>query len=229
MSEKMIYLSPSSQTENRYIHDNSISEAYVCRQIALMVLQKLKSLGLSKIRLAESNLTVAGRIKDSNNYLTNVHLCIHTNAGNGNGTEVYCYPGNKENVIVKSLYEEVGKVLGRKNGIRDNTSFAEIKKTSSLCVYMELEYHDHKTYAPLIVSHIEPYAEAITRGLLKGLYSLYPSDYERAWNWYNGLDTEPKTLYTVQCGAFKNRENAVALEGRLKDYGFDCFITEKEV
>lgn len=32
--------------------------------------------------------------------------------------------------------------------------------------------------------------------------------------------------YRVQCGAFKNRDNAVALKEKLEKLGFDCYITE---
>ena len=36
---------------------------------------------------------------------------------------------------------------------------------------------------------------------------------------------EKKTLYRVQAGAFSKRENALALQKKLQQAGFDCYVT----
>ena len=38
--------------------------------------------------------------------------------------------------------------------------------------------------------------------------------------------TSNKTIYRVQVGAYSKKENAIAMQKKLKDAGFDAFITK---
>ena len=38
--------------------------------------------------------------------------------------------------------------------------------------------------------------------------------------------TSDKTIYRVQVGAYSKKENAIAMQKKLKDAGFDAFITK---
>lgn len=160
-----VYISPSSQYNNKY-EFGDYTEGQVCHGIGSAVYTRLTARG-HDARVARTNLTYQERAAESNQYGPDVHLCIHTNAGGGDGTVVFCYPKNVNNPLVVSVYESVAKLSpGADDGIRPMTNLYEINKTKALCIYVEVEFHDRADLAEWIVSNIDPIAEAIVDGLI---------------------------------------------------------------
>lgn len=204
-----VYISPSSQTNNKYAY-GSYTEAQVCRKIGEYMYNRILDKYKDKItcKLASKSLDVSGRIEDSNNFGADLHYCIHTNAGGGDGTLVMCYPGFENNEYVARAYNAISSISpGKDDGIKSRTDLAEIVDTRAICVYVEIEFHDSPSLAKWIVGNMQKIGNALADSILG-----------------ESADVSRETLYKVQVGAFKNRENAEKLKSELRLKGYDAFI-----
>ena len=103
-----VYLSPSSQTGNRYTAQNT-TEAAICRKIAESLSNELARNGITH-KLATENLNVSERVRDSNISGAKYHICIHTNAGGGDGTVVFGWHTTLDDPVLKNVYAEVAAI-----------------------------------------------------------------------------------------------------------------------
>lgn len=214
-----VYLSPSSQEDNKYSYGNW-TEAQVCRKIAEYAKTALERNGF-RVKLAKAGLNIQQRIAESNDWGADVHQPIHTNAGGGDGTLVMCYTGCKNDKYVKNVYESVAELTPTKDdGIRVNTSLAEITGTTAMCVYVEVEFHDSSTTAKWIVNHMREIGEAIAKGYCKAEGKSYKS----GSNSSGGTTAEVGNLWRVQVGAYRDSKNASAQGEQLSKRGFDSYI-----
>lgn len=209
----MIYLSPSTQTDNRY--NNGIdNECDVCYSIAEMVYNTLKARGVS-VTLGAKHASLIERCNESDRVKADYHVCIHTNAGGGEGTRVYYYPSNRNDAVINRLLKEVGAVsCGTYDVMVGNSTFLEIKRPKAITCYLELEFHDK--YGQFIVDHKKDFADAIVRGILG-------EDKKVIDNKISGSDHK----YAVQIGEFRNREEAIKCAYELKEkYSLSSIIKE---
>ena len=213
-----IYISPSSQTANMYAGQN-ISEASVCRKIGEFLENALIRNGVT-VKLANENLTYQERVAESNAWGSDYHVAIHTNAGGGKGTRLFCTESTSNLDITKAVFESVSALTPTDpDRIVENYTLYEIKKTTMPCLYLEVEFHDNENLAKWILDNVENIGESICKGLVGEKYiGEQPTKEE--------VTTESK-LYRVQVGAFKNRDNAVRLLEQLTALGFPCYITKE--
>lgn len=208
-----VYLSPSSQTENKYAYGD-YTEAQVCRRIAEACSEALTRSGVTH-KVATTGYDVSNRVLESNNYGADYVVPIHTNAGGGDGTLVMCYPGYKNNPVVVAIYENVSHETPTKDdGIKEVTNLAEVVNTNGVTAYVECEFHDNAEYAKWIVNNIRTLGEAIANGICEGAGVAYVEPYEDTTDGY----------YRVQCGAFSKWGNAEALQEKLASAGYDVYI-----
>lgn len=257
MAAKKVYLSPSDQWSNT-VADKAHSEAYHCKQIAQAAEKYLKANGYTvKVGDNSKEGSYTKRVTDSNKWGADVHICIHTNAGGGKGTEVLCYPDNRKNKYVQGVYNRVAKLTPTADrGIKSNTGLYEIKRTSATCVYIECEFHDNKTTEDWIDSNIDALGKAIAQGMCdadgkafktgqsssgssrKAKYTVQVGAYSKKanadnyakWLKADGFDTyvyKEGNYYKVQCGAYSNKANADALVKKLLAAGHSAYIKEK--
>lgn len=257
MAAKKVYLSPSDQWSNT-VADKAHSEAYHCKQIAQAAEKYLKANGYTvKVGDNSKEGSYTQRVTDSNKWGADVHICIHTNAGGGKGTEVLCYPDNRKNKYVLGVYNRVAKLTPTSDrGIKSNTGLYEIKHTSATCVYVECEFHDNKSTENWIDSNIDALGKAIAQGMCDadgktfktgqsssgtsvkakwmvqvGAYSKKTNaDNHAKWLKADGFDAyvyKEGNYYKVQCGAFVNKSNADALVKKLLAAGYSTYIKEK--
>lgn len=209
-----IYISPSSQKENRYAY-RIYTEAQVCRQIANLLKGKLDGISGFETKVATNGLDVNGRVKECNAYDPEIDVIIHTNAGGGDGTLVMCYKGYENNAYVKAIYKHVADLSpGKDDGIKVNMSLAEITQPYAVSIYIEVEFHDNSEKAKWIVEHTEEIADAIAKGICEA--SGKSCEYA----------TTDNSLYKVQTGAFKSKENADNLAKELNKLGYDTYIVK---
>ena len=210
-----IYISPSSQTANMYSGHN-ISEALVCRKIGEHLETALKRNGVT-VKLANENLTYKERVADSNAWGSDYHVAIHTNAGGGKGTRLFCTESTSNLDITKAVFESVSLLTPTyPDKIVENNALYEIKKTTMPCLYLEVEFHDNENLAKWILDNEENIAESICKGLVGNTYIGKHSINENTTN---------DVLYRVQVGTFKNKDNAERLVEQLSKLGFPCYIT----
>lgn len=216
-----VYLSPSSQTDNKYSYDN-YTEAEVCREIGEKCYNYLKNVSGISVKLATDGYTVSQRVTESNNYGADVHIPIHTNAGGGDGTLVMCYTGYTSNKYVTSIYNNVAAVSpGADDGIKTNTSLAEITGTKAIAVYVECEFHDDSTLAKWIVENTDTLAKAIAQGVCDGagLSTVIGESSSSSTS-----SASSSKLYKVQAGAFTKKSNAESLVSELTEDGFNTYL-----
>lgn len=209
----MIYLSPSTQTENPY-NNGKDNECDVCYDIAERVASILKANNIP-VTLGAKHASLIERCKESDKVKADYHVCIHTNAGGGEGTRLYHWPSNKSNPVLKRCLDEVGKVsCGSYDVMVANTTFLEIKQPKAVTCYLELEFHDK--YGQFIVDHKQDFAEAIARGLCGDVIKEQEEKVEVT-----------DKLYAVQVGAFRTREAAIKYAYEIKDkYSLSSIIKE---
>lgn len=201
-----IYISPSDQWSNKTVTGNT--EANQCGKIAR---------SLSTILNKRGNITLVGdnskektyrqRVVESNKFGSDLHICIHTNAGGGQGTLVLCSDKSKDNQYVKSVYESVAKLTPSKDkGIQTRSDLYEINATKAVCIYIEVDFHDNMESEKWIEANIDNIALAIADGI---------------------TPPEKTVTYKVQVGAFKDKENALKMQAKLKELGYEAIIKEE--
>lgn len=209
-----VYISPSSQFGNKYACGD-FNEAETCYQIAQACRDYLAQFVDTKMP-SKADTTYQQRVEESNAWGADIHLCIHTNAGGGDGTVVFCHPKNTSDPVIASVYNEVSALSpGDDDGIRGMTNLYEINKTNAKCVYVECEFHDHPIFSKWILDNILKIGRAIAKGLLNG--AGFADDKE--------ADTAPLNAgYRVICGVFAVRENAINRYEELKKRGINAFV-----
>lgn len=206
-----IYLSPSNQNKNLYAYGNT-NEKVQCEAIADFLKSALLRCGFD-VKL-EKNLSMKDRVKSSNKWKANMHIPIHTNAYNGKigGTRIFYYAKNGYgDKAAKCIFNYLAPItLGTSDAIKKYSTLYEVKYTKATSPYVECEFHDVKDYAKWIIENKEIIAEAICKGVC---------------DFYSVKYVEPITkIYKVQCGAFKQLENAEKLVAQLKKDGYSAII-----
>lgn len=213
---KKIYLSPSDQYNNKYaggVHN----EGEVCHRISGACEIYLKKYGFDVLRGKDG--TYVERCKQANKYKPDLYICIHTNAGGGDGTLLMCWPGNENNAIIKKIYNAVAKISpGKDDGIKGRTDLYEIKNSAALCVYLEIAFHDNKKEAEWLDSKAQEIGKAIAKAVAD-CYGYKTPEEDKPEN------VSRETLYKVQVGAFANKDNAEKLAMDLVKKGYDVYIT----
>lgn len=167
---KKIYISPSDQVRNLYAYGGT-NEAIQCRRIAAACKIALERCGFEvKTNFADGSNAMYERVKESNAWGADLHVCIHTNAGGGSGCVVFVDEiDERHKKYAQPVYDAVSAITkaDEKYGVR-KANFYEIRKTTGLCVYCECAFHDNATDAKWIIEHVADIGEAIAKGICKG-------------------------------------------------------------
>lgn len=163
-----IYLSPSSQPENKYAYGNT-NEQEQCRRIAAACEVALKRCGFEVVN--GSYGTMYERVAESNSWCADLHVPIHTNAYDGqvSGTRVFCFnttgEGYKAAVCVFNALAPV--TPGTSESVTPNQDLYEVDYASAPTVYIEVEFHDVAACAKWIIENVVVIGEAIAKGICK--------------------------------------------------------------
>ena len=210
-----VYVSPSSQTENTYAAGNT-NEAVQCRRIAVALVDALIRCGIEAMTNIDDGVTMYDRARESDAWGADLHVPVHTNAFDTllRGTRMFCYDLKGEGYKAsKAIFDELAPVVpGDSDGIRA-AGYYEIVASRAPCAYVEAAFHDHPEQAAWIISHIDPIAEAICKGICKYFGVAYVSP-----------EVEKETIYRVQVGAYRNEEYALRMRDILKEEGYDAFV-----
>ena len=163
-----IYISPSSQTDNKYCYGNT-TEAKECRKIGLATVEALQRCGFA----AMTNVTqdMYSRMPESNAWGANLHVPIHSNAFNESamGTQVYHdgVSGSVSRKAARAIYNELAPLSPGTSGesIKKHAGLYEFNKSNNPTAYIEIAFHDTKTEAKWIINNTQKIAEAICKGI----------------------------------------------------------------
>ena len=173
-------------------------------------------------RTKDEEDSLSEEIKECNAYGPDLAVDIHNNAGGGDGAEVfYHYGGGKSKTLAESILAEVVKIGQNSRGakIRKNKDgkdyYGFIRQTSAPAVIVECAFVDNATDLKILASEgkRKTMGEAIAKGILKTLGI--------------AIQSEKASLYRVQVGAYLLKDNAVAMQKKIKAVGFDAFIVKE--
>ncbi len=219
MAER-IYISPSNQEANVYATGGT-NEKEQCHKIAKACYDYLKKKGFSVKCTYNDNMYE--RVKESNTFNADIHLAIHTNATAKHnvtgGTQILLYSLDGERKkIGQAVLERLAPFTPGKSAERlvEKSSFYEINSAKGITVYCECEFHDTKEGSDFIIKNTKKIGELIAMGICD----------------YYGIKTENENnknniLYTIQFGAFKNKNNAENYLKKIKNAGFDAVIKKQ--
>lgn len=169
-----IYLNPSVQTKNMYIN-NLGSEAENMRDIAELMYKELKLVSYIDIEanIAKNGLSLSQSVNQSNSRKRHIHFALHSNAGGGQGTEIYTKVSNK--TFATTMYEsflELGNF--KRRGVKDGTHLYEIKNVKADHVALiEFAFHDNLKEAKFIVENKALIANQMAKSILKYIDTYY--------------------------------------------------------
>lgn len=171
MAGEKIYLSPSSQEGNPYATGNT-NEEVQCEKIAQACATCLRSAGFEvKVGPSLNGPDMTDRMEESKAWKSDLHVPIHTNAGNGSGPLVITKSTteNDQNFIVSNCIYQALKALTGKEGFgvksNDGYKFSEISSMACLVSYVECEFHDSVEGSDFILNNIKELGEAIAKGI----------------------------------------------------------------
>lgn len=211
-----IYISPSDQTENPYAVGGT-NEAVQCQRIGEALEAALNRIPGIEARCNRTG-DISKAITESNAWGSDYHISCHTNAFNGivAGTRVFYYPGNEKG---KAMADSVSKHLAPITpGTSDNVTTAEwgeMRNCTATSVYVESGFHDNQEEAEWIIGHTTDIGEAIAAGIVDVLGLNMPT-----------AEPTTDTLYGVQVGAFRVKENAERMRDKLAAAGYPGYIVE---
>lgn len=173
---KSIYLSPSTQ-ENNIGAGNYGTEERRMNELANIVESELLRHDVTVYRNTP-DMTLYDVVEDSNSKNPDLHFAIHSNAGGGKGTEVYCHRfGGIGHTMAKNVYEELSKLTPVSDrGVHEGANFYgegkpmyELAYTNAPAALAEIDFHDSLEGANWIIENMDIVGKVIARGLLKTL------------------------------------------------------------
>lgn len=170
-----IYISPSTQGDNRGVTPFGTEEAEM-NKIADVLIPLIIKDGRFVIKRNNPSMDVAQIAVDSNNFKADAHVAIHSNAGGGQGTEVYGYaPNTNSDRLAKALYNQIAPLSpGIDRGVKYNPGLMEVgDRVSATAALIELGFHDDLKDATWIAYN----PEMISKALYMGICDYFGYDY----------------------------------------------------
>jgi N-acetylmuramoyl-L-alanine amidase len=171
-------------------------------------------------RSKDENDPIGDEVKECNAYAPDLAVDIHNNAGGGDGGEVfYSHLGGKGKTLAENILAEIVKIGQNSRGakIRKNSQgkdyYGFIRSTTCPAVIVECAFVDNASDLKILATEGDrkSMGVAIAKGILKTLGVAYQNE---------------RGYWKVQVGAYLVKENAVAMQKKIKAVGFDAFIVK---
>ena len=164
-------------------------------------------------RIKDENDPVTDEVTEANASGADIAVSFHTNAGGGDGSESLYYGSSANGKRLAELCEKYTQAIGQNSrGIKQRDGLWFIKATNMPSVICECAFIDHDTDNDIIdtVEEQKAFGIAYAKAILE---------------YFNIAYVEPtNSLYRIQLGAYKNKNNAEAMLAKIKAAGFDAFI-----
>lgn len=223
---KKIFLSPSNQTENIYAYGNT-TEAVECGKIAAALKSVLERCGFEVMLM--HYYSMAECVAAGNKWGADLYVPVHTNAFNGDvsGTRMFCHDTKGEGYkACQAIFKHLAPITPGKSENISTAGYYEIKYPKAPTAYIEVDFHDNPAAAKWLVENTAEIAEAIG----KGICEYFGEEYKAAEQKEEAVEEDtPDTLYRVQVGAFRSRENAERLMEQLQEDGYEAFVKAEKV
>ena len=207
---------PGAVANNTKEKDLNLSIALACRDELVR-----HGVSVKMSRDKDENDPIGEEVNECNAYGPDFAVDIHNNAGGGDGGEVfYHHGGGKGKTLAENILAEMVKVGQNSRGIKTRVNsqgkdyYAFIRNTTCPAVIVECAFVDNASDLKILTTEAQrkDMGVAIAKGILKSLGVEYQSE---------------KGYWKVQVGAYLYRENAVAMQKKIKAVGFDAFIVKE--
>lgn len=162
-----VYLNPSVQTWNLYANDLG-NEAEHMLKIAREMFNILSDYTFLDVEgnLNEKGLSLDNSIKESNSKKRDIHLAFHSNAGGGEGCEVFTKGDYKfANDLCDGFVNDFNLV---KRGVKNGNHLHEVKSINATNVALiEILFHDNVKEATFIANNHYEIAKSLSNALIK--------------------------------------------------------------
>ncbi len=186
----------------------------------------------------DENTSLAVRVLLANNSNADAYVSIHYDAYDGkfddydpSGNSIFHYPTSaKGKELATCIYNYLQQGTQQvKRGVK-SADFYVLRKTNMVAVLSENGFMDNKEEALLMID--VDFQKEVAREHAKGLCDYFKVPYiaesvDDDTEDDAKYDTETSTLYRVQVGAYSIKTNAENMLAKLKEAGFDGFITNQ--
>lgn len=229
-----IFLSPEDRASNVYASEAlwrgkpTNEREQMCR-CADYLERALKRCGFEVMNVQTGNMY--DRVAQSNAWPADLHMALHTNGFDGTvaGTRVHCYPSEKSRQIGRLIQNRIAPLSpGKSESLKETSNLYELRAPHMPAVLPEFGFHDHPEEAQWLIDSMEQIAEETCAAVCE----FFGRDYEPPTPEESAEpETVPDsgTVYRVQVGAFRVRDNAMAYLDRVRQAGFDgAYIMTEE-
>lgn len=194
----------------------TLKEKTINLNVLLACKETLERQGVTVVcsRVTDENDTVVEEVKEANASGATLVISFHTNAGGGDGFEAYYWSSDTNGKKLASLGEKYIKALGQNSrGIKTGNHLYFVKNTKATAVLFESFFLDNDTDNNI--------GDTVAKQKAIGVA------YAQAILEYLGIKYR-ETLYRVQVGAYRNKENAERTRDALQRYGYEAIIVSVE-
>ena len=207
---------PGAVANNTKEKDLNLSIAKACRDELVR-----HGVEVKMSRAKDENDPLSEEIRECNSFAPDLAVDIHNNAGGGDGAEAfYHYGGGKSKTLAENILSEVVKAGQNSRGakIRKNSQgkdyYGFIREVAAPAVIVECAFVDNASDLKILATEgdRQKIGQAVGYGILKTL----------------GIEiqSEASIIYRVQVGAYSIKANAEAMQKKLKEAGFNAYITK---
>lgn len=212
---KIWYLSPSNQKANMGVGDYG-SEKEQMNLLLDEIIPHLDRAGVSFHR-ADPDMSLADRVKESNQMDSSFHLALHSNAGGqgkARGPVAFYYSETGRTFGEKAVASllSLGQENNRSSNVLQNKSFYELKRTTAPACLLEVDFHDSASGVEFLTKRRSEIAEKIARAIIgfdgKSFVPTTPGEYidraiklglfDRTTNWNCALSKEEAAIILMR-------------------------------
>ncbi len=196
-------------------------------QIMLACQNELVRHGVTVVcsRVTDENDPVAQEVKEANASGCDVAVSFHVNAFRGegstaDGSETYYWKASADGKRLAELCEKYTQEIGQNSrGAKPGDDLWFIKGTGMVAVLCECGFIDCDKDNDIFdtVAEQKAFGVAYAKAILEYLGIAYQEE--------RPVEVSGDKLYRVQVGAYKVKSNADSMLARLKEAGFEGFIT----
>lgn len=218
----MIVIDPGHGGNDPGAVSGTTCEKDINLSIAKKVYEHLKYNNLSAklTRSTDKYISLKERCKIANDANAILFLSIHVNSASStsaNGIETLIYSNNVANKNVGNAIHKpvISATKANDRGLKVRSDLYVLKHTSMKACLIETGFISNAAERSKLV--LDSYQSTLAKSIAQGICNYFAVDFK-----------EPSdTLYTVQVGAYSDRNNAANMAERLKAAGYDTLIVTK--
>ncbi|WP_312093315.1 N-acetylmuramoyl-L-alanine amidase [Niallia sp.] len=186
----------------------------IAQQISNILQNEYEDIAILMSRTGDSTVSLSERTDAANKWNADFYLSIHINAGGGTGFESYIYPGVGTPTLTyqQAIHRQIIEETGFNDRGMKSANFHVLRETDMPALLTENGFVDTMLDANQLKD--SNFIAKIARGHVNGLEKAFSLTKKQSQT----------TIYRVQIGAFKEKENADNLALQASGKGFNTAV-----